>query len=143
MRRMKLLAGLLALTIGAPTLAAADPWKDESGNRHAYGAYDQRSERDLRRAYKQGRRDALREARRDDDRWRQGRGGVQLYDHEGRRRLDWENRRRDGDRVWRDDRDRDRVWRDDRDRDRYDYVDRRSRRSEFSPADIIIPLLTQ
>lgn len=152
MRRMTVLAGLLALTVAAPTLAAADRWNDSRDDRGVFSLFDDRSERDLRRAYNQGRRDALREARRDDERRRRGRGGVRLYDHDGRRRLDWEENARNHGERWRDDRWREERWHDDRRRDRdarrrYGdrdrYGDRYRERDAFSPADIIIPLLTR
>jgi hypothetical protein len=53
----RLLAACLALALCAPSVVAADPWKDESGHRgeRARGGGDRRGDRDLDRG---GRRDA-------------------------------------------------------------------------------------
>ncbi len=120
MLRTKVLAGLLAFTVAAPGLAAADPSTLDEWN----GAYRSGHSHDseLRRAYELGRREAIGQARRDG--WRDDRGRNERAD---RKRREAELRRR----ASRDD------WR----RDRYDDDDWRRDRDELSPADIIIPLL--
>lgn len=76
MKKIGVFIALSALTVGWPGLAAADPWKDESGNGRWRGAYERGGE-----AWRDRRQDW-----RDPQDWR-GRPGW------GNRGEDWRDRR--------------------------------------------------